>query len=1003
MTSSVCSHCGCSNPDLAPRCRGCQSSLPDPAQEATVTIVHEGVIGSALASKIVVQAAHRYHKRAELARGGSGRIFAARDVVFERSVAIKEPLEPARDGARLRAEAEILACLQHPSIVPVYDIGQWSDDVPFFAMKLVEGRSLRDVIRDAPRLEQRLALIPHLIAVADAIAYAHAQGVIHRDLKPGNVLVGQFGETIVIDWGLAKQIDAPDAPDPADPDLARRRSAGPVETATGTVLGTPAYMAPEQARGERVTERADVYALGATLYHLLTGNAPFHGASGRDLVAAVSAAGPISIDELQPRAPADLIAIATKAMARDPAQRYPLAAELADDLRRFQTGRLVTARRYSPVARLRRWLRKHRAIALGVALAAASATAALVAVPSPPDPGARCARSGDRIRSVWDPDHRVADRSSLVRAALLASGRASAGDTFGQVAARLDRYSRDWAAARVDACEATEVRGEQSNALFDLRMTCLDHRLDDVDALVGALARPRPELLDKAVEASAKLPPLAACADVRALQTPVALPAGPFARATADAVSRKLSTVKALATTAAYRDGLALAEATAHDADQLGYPPLVAEALYWRAQLEQHSGNAKAAEATVRLGLVAAAEGHADVLAAWLWADLIFVVGESQRRPNDALALQLAAEAAVHRAGNDADCEARVADALGTALRSAGKFDDSIPYTERALALRERVLGPDHLDVAVTLVNLSNALGSLDRLPAAQTLLRRAVTIFERALGPDHPSVAVAENNLGGVYYQAGDYAPALHSFERAVAIRERALGPTHVKLGPALVNRAMVSVDLGRTDDAVRDLERAVTIFEAARGPDHPDVAEALDHLGDALIAQHKLAEAGRDLERALAITEHALGPDHPDLGFILVNLGELSWERGEYDRARHLLGRAESVWRAARGADNPDLAFAVVDLAQVALSEGKLAEARALAERALRLWDHRPPERARSQFVLARVLWSSPADRPRARDLALAARATYARLGAERARPAIDLAAWMAAHDVR
>jgi serine/threonine protein kinase/tetratricopeptide (TPR) repeat protein len=1001
MITLVCRHCGCSNSDLNPRCRECGRPLPEVSNAATVQMTRGDAVDSELASRSVTQAAHRYERLTELARGGSGRIVAARDLVFERSVVIKEPLDPARDGPRLCAEAEILACLQHPSIVPVYDIGVWRDGTPFFAMKLVEGRSLLHVIREAPTLEQRIALIPHLIAVAEAMAYAHAQGVIHRDLKPGNVLVGQFGETMVIDWGLAKRVRADVAPEVRAPATGTGRVRMAVETATGAVLGTPAYMAPEQARGEPVDERADVYALGALLYHLLTGDAPFRDATGSDLIAAVGTAGPTRVSELQPRAPADLAAIVAKAMARDPADRYPSAAELADDLRRFQTGRLVTARRYSLIDRLRYRLRTHRSVAIGV-LVGTSVVAALAEVPSPPPPGLQCARSGDRIHGVWDPDLRVVDRRIAVRAALLGNGRPSAEDTFARVTAALDRYSRDWVAARVEACEATQVRGEQSDALLDLRMACLDQRLDDLDALVHELGQPRPEVLDKAVEATFRLPPLSVCADVRALQATIPPPVDPVARAAVDAARRKLSSVKALATTGAYRDGLALARAAVNEAEPLGYAPLLAEALYWRARLEEYTGDSSAAEATQRLGLIVAADGHADVIAVWLWARLIFVVGDSLRRPDEALAMRTAAEAAVHRAGSDPDGEAQVLDAIGTALRAAGKYEASLGYTERALALHERVLGTDHLEVAITLVNLSNAKSSLDQGEAAQAALQRASAIFERALGPDHPNLAFTENNLGGVYYKAGKYILALQSFERAVAIRERVLGPNHVKLGPALVNRAMVSGDLGRTEDAVRDLERAVTIFEA-RGPDHPDVAEALYHLGVVRIDQRKFDDARRDLERALTIAEHALGSTHPDLGFTLVNLGELAWERGDHVQARQLLGRVQAIWHAALGPDHADLGFVAEILAQVALSEGKLEQARSLAERALKLQNHRALERARCQLVLARVLWTWPAERSRARELARLARETYARLGAEGSRRARDLATWMTAHDVR
>ena len=843
------------------------------SEDATVPMAMEGVVGTELTAQSMLLAARRYSKLSELARGGAGRIIAARDLVFDRAVALKEPLDPVRGGARLRAEADILARLQHPSIVPVYDTGVWSDGVPFFAMKLIEGRSLRDVIHDAPELEQRIALIPQLVAVADAIAYAHSQHVIHRDLKPGNVLVGQFGETIVIDWGLAKLIrgDGVEPGEPGTPATAPPRRPA-IETATGTVFGTPAYMAPEQARGEPVDERADVYALGAMLYHLLTGRAPFHD-DGSDLLAAARARRPQPIEAVQPRAPADLVAIVAKAMAHDATERYPTAAELAADLRRFERGQLVIARRYSSIARLRRWLRTHRAVVLGVALAAASAGTAIVVMPSGAvHPGAQCARAGDRIRTLWDPDHRLPDRSLAVRGAWLAGGSPSAGDTFGRVDARLARYSRDWAAARVEACEATRVRGEQSDALLDLRMACLDQRSDDLEALLRAFIEPRAGVIDKAVQAAAKLPPVAACNDVRALQAALPPPADPVARATADAARRNLSTVKALATTGAYRDGLALAGTTMLEAEALGHAPVLAEALYWRSELELRTGDAKAAEASARRGLLVAADAHDDALAVRLWVHLIYTVSERLGRPADALALRTAAEAAVHRANNDPDLQARLWDVLGAALNSNGAFEEARTCGERAVALGER-FATDQPELAIMMVNLSNALSSLDRNAEAQALLERAMAIFERVLGPGHPSVATVANNLGGRYFVAGDLGHALASFDRSLAIKQRTLGSEHPDLGPTLVNRGMVLGSLGRNDEAARDLERAEAIFETARGPDHRDVAHPLYQLGIVRRDQGRLDEARRDLERALAIGEHALGPSHPDLCFTLVD----------------------------------------------------------------------------------------------------------------------------------
>jgi tetratricopeptide (TPR) repeat protein/tRNA A-37 threonylcarbamoyl transferase component Bud32 len=300
----------------------------------------------------------------EIARGGMGRIFRARDRRLGRDVAIKENFVRAGDAQRFEREARITARLQHPSIVQVHEAGVWPTGEPFYAMQLVSGRSLDDAVAAAKTLDERLALVPNALAVADAIAYAHSQGVIHRDLKPRNVLVGEYGETVVIDWGLAKDLNA-SAPEPIDDGV--RASAG--QTEHGAVIGTPAYMPPEQALGEPVDRRADVYALGAILYHVLSGRPPVLGSARTEVLATVGAGELEPLGRVQPGVPGDLLAIVTKAMAFEREDRYADARELAQDLRKFQTGQLVGARRYTWPHLVARWMRRHRT---AVAVAAAA-------------------------------------------------------------------------------------------------------------------------------------------------------------------------------------------------------------------------------------------------------------------------------------------------------------------------------------------------------------------------------------------------------------------------------------------------------------------------------------------------------------------------------------------------------------------------------------------------------------------------------------------------------
>ena len=307
---------------------------------------------------------HHYVITKELARGGMGRVVEARDLRLGRQVAIKELLPKNRDAARrFEREARITARLSHPSIIHIYEAGVWPGGEPFYAMPHVAGRSFDKVVGEKTTLAERVALLPHVIAVADALAYAHNANVIHRDLKPGNVLIGEYGETVVIDWGLAKDLGV--YTDPKESMQLRLRATGE-ETVSGSVVGTPAYMPPEQARGDAVDQRADVYALGALLYKVLAGVAPYQGNSAKEVLELVKTTPPIPVHERAPDAPPDLLAIVNKAMARDPKDRYITASELAKDLKRFETGQLVGAHRYTIGQLARRWLRRHRvAVAIG--------------------------------------------------------------------------------------------------------------------------------------------------------------------------------------------------------------------------------------------------------------------------------------------------------------------------------------------------------------------------------------------------------------------------------------------------------------------------------------------------------------------------------------------------------------------------------------------------------------------------------------------------------------
>ena len=413
-----------------------------------------------------------YERHEEFARGGLGRIVKAKDRRTGRVVALKEMLGNAAETAeRFAREARVTAILEHPAIVPVYELGRWPSGEPFFAMKLVAGKSLQQVTLECKTMAERLSRLSVIVAVAEALAYAHGQRVIHRDLKPANVLVGSFGETVVIDWGLAKLVDE------AEPSIVNAGTSAPrtseavieagsigEQTMDGSVLGTPSYMPPEQALGNKADQRADVYAIGAMLYQLITGVTPFSDRKPGNIAALmmmVERDRPTPVALLAPEAPPDLVTIIEKAMARDKTDRYPTAIELAGDLRRFTNGQLVQAHQYDWKALAKRWLKRHRAtVTVAAALVAVLIVGAIYSVRSiihERDTADERRVDAERARLLADEQTRMA-RASLATA-LYQKGRSAeqqqrwADAAMYYAAARVQSDSDDtrWAAGLAEA------------------------------------------------------------------------------------------------------------------------------------------------------------------------------------------------------------------------------------------------------------------------------------------------------------------------------------------------------------------------------------------------------------------------------------------------------------------------------------------------------------------------------------------------------------------------
>lgn len=359
----------------------------------------------------------RYQDLEELGKGGLGSVARAYDRHLGREVAVKR-LHRVTLPTRRRFERELRlgAQLEHPGIVPVYDGGS-DGDGPYITMRLIEGTSLSEAIATRSTLQERLELLPHLIQACQAVAFAHSRGVIHRDLKPDNVMVGDFGQTLVIDWGLATRLGLGESTefggaDPADVRLTR----------VGTVMGTPSFMPPEQARGQQTDKRSDVYALGAILYTLLSGDRPY--LASRDPVQDLAEElPPAPLATLVSQVPADLVAVAERAMAMDPEDRYPDARDVAEELLRFQQGLFVDAYAYSPMQRLVRLVRRHRLAVSAATVIVLTTVVALALISRANVQLAAQKRSAeaarDEARALGLKDRLRSDRLAIDKAALV--------------------------------------------------------------------------------------------------------------------------------------------------------------------------------------------------------------------------------------------------------------------------------------------------------------------------------------------------------------------------------------------------------------------------------------------------------------------------------------------------------------------------------------------------------------------------------------------------------
>ncbi|MBM4778358.1 MAG: serine/threonine protein kinase [Archangiaceae bacterium] len=768
------------------------------------------------------QAIGRYLVLEAVGSGSMGVVYAAWDPSLDRKVALKLVRRTGDDevlDARLLREAKALARLSHPNVVGVHDAGIHESQV-FLAMEFVEGVTLGQWLQQRPRpWEQVLAVF---LGAGEGLAAAHRAQLVHRDFKPENVLVEPSGRARVTDFGLARDATAPATLESAIP----RTEASAFVTREGSLTGTPAYMSPEQFRGQSADARSDQFSFCIALYEGLWGHRPFEGKSLGELEAAVLQGR--LIPPPPSKVPRRVREAVLRGLATEPAARHPNLEALLEELRAKP---LVTTAR----------------VTIGVAVVAALvAGGALWARESK----LRCTGAETKLRGVWN-----AERRRVAEAAFVATKAPGAESAAQRAFDALDAYASAWVTMHTEACRATRVTGEQSEAVMDRRMRCLARRRDELDAQAALFEKATPEIVARAAQAAGALSVLAPCADLEALRVEEpAIENAALASRVAE-LRRAVADVKALKSSGRYAKAIERAEALLPEVRTLGYQPLLAELLFQLGEAQEPAGQLDAAEKSFEAAVFEGEACRHDEVVALASIRLVLVTGSRRGKPDASRVWEKHASAAIARLGSRPELEADLNDHAASTLMAQRKPEEALARHRVALQLREKALGPAHPYVAASLNNMANALAELGRLDEAEAAYRRARDVYERALGPEHPRVAMAWDNLANVFDARGDMKQLAETAEKGLALRERVLPAGHPEIAISLIHVAVAQSFRGEHAAAISGMERAVQTLSAGPGPTHPLTLEAMAYLGDALGAAGRHAEALEQFEKVLCV----------------------------------------------------------------------------------------------------------------------------------------------------
>lgn len=910
----------------------------------------------------------RYILVEELGTGGMGVVYKAYDPELDRLVAVKLLNTPDNKdnptSVWLKREAQALARLSHPNVVSVYDVDAQGDQL-FVAMELIEGKTLRDWLSAKSRSFSQILDI--FCLAGEGLLAAHQAGLVHRDFKPSNVMVGDRGGVRVLDFGLARANPAPvvetaehntvageettvtgDSTDSrgaptldhlqqAIGSAGEKRLLSKTLTQPGHIAGTPVYMAPEQLSGKKVDSRADQYSFCIALYEAL-----YHQLNGVDKPQDQACVETIDLDKLsakpaEGKIPSWIRQALVRGLAPDPNQRYGSMADLLAVLKN------------DPIQRLRRRM----AILIGLLATVAMLSLGMWQLFFSNE--ITCVPPAGEFEGLWDEGVKQRCAKSFD-----ASGFSFAQATYSRVEPLLDRYVETWRAGYTSACEDTHKHGRQSAAMLDARMGCLRRHRRTFEAftkqLAGELDR---KTITNAIQASMSLPPVDQCSAIDLSELDNAATVDTQKRTLIESLKVDLEVATTQQMLGKSKEGLSTARNVLEKSKELAYPPLVGGALYRMAKSQEMMGDYQAAVKNARLATKIAAFSKDVDIYTRSWSLLLITVGVRQKRMPEALELlELIDEQVLTWADNN----------------------------PRRLAEFYEVKGIFH-----------SAQGELTQARAA---IEKSIDLSKLAYGTNHPKVAGAINNLGKITNEQGKPAEARTYFEQSLAILTSVYGSQHFNLAKAQMSLGIATMNLGDYRAAKRYLKNSLANLEENLGTGHVLIAMGAHNLADTLFLEGDYPEARKNYNRALTIIESILRPNHPDVARPLLGLGMISYREQDYQQAYEYQRQALSIRQAELGATHPLVGESLAYLGQTLLALNRTTEALRMAKKGLAVMENKLTdgrELAHARFILAQALMTTGGNKQQAVELARKAKKGFEIAGPAAQKELNDLEAWL------